>query len=202
MKRDSKKLAAYLVDCLNRGVTPVPPEEYSKFPGTFITHKKFVIHSTLNRTKSKVSRAKGRVKNASKVLTPEGRWERSFGSQPPANKVKANDYRWGTSEFRPLCLKGKKHSFKHLGESGNPYEGGDVISKCEKCGILKYHSEDGVTLYPPDHKPYFRTIQDDMRSAGITNVDSVPRQILFMEGYQGPEQIKELEKQFGPEDKW
>lgn len=202
MKKVDKRLTSYLTDCFNRGITPVSPETYSEAPDAFITHRKFVMQSNINLAKSKCRRAKGRIENAAKILTPEGRMERSFYSRPYANKVKSSDWRWGCSGFSPKCLKGEKHSFSGHRESGNPYEGGDVISRCDKCKIYRYYSEDGAVFYPPNHKVHIRTIQDDMRAAGIENVQSIPRQILFMEGYQGPEQIKGLEERFGPEDKW
>lgn len=60
-----------------------------------------------------------------------------------------------------------KHNFEHIGTSGNPYEGGSVYSKCSKCGVVRGWSEDGPEYHPPSFKPYFRTIADDMRLAGI-----------------------------------
>jgi hypothetical protein len=58
-------------------------------------------------------------------------------------------------------------SFKHIGTSGNPYEGGVVYSRCAVCGIVKGSSEDGTEYFPKSFQPYFRTIADDMRSVGL-----------------------------------
>jgi hypothetical protein len=59
------------------------------------------------------------------------------------------------------------NSFKHIGTSGNPYEGGTIYKKCSICGIVQGASEDGYEYYPKTFKPYFRTIADDLRNAGI-----------------------------------
>lgn len=59
------------------------------------------------------------------------------------------------------------HSWDKLGTSGNPYEGGSVYFKCSKCGMVKSNSEDGVSYHGVNYKPYYRTIADDLRSAGI-----------------------------------
>lgn len=54
-----------------------------------------------------------------------------------------------------------------LGSSGNPCEGGSVFFKCRTCGKIRESSEDGTVYHPKGYKPYFRTIADDMRRAGI-----------------------------------
>jgi len=86
--------------------------------------------------------------------------------------------------MKTTCMTNKgQHKFEHIGTSGNPYEGGVCYSKCSVCGIVKGTSEDGVEYHPSTFKPYFRTIQDDMRSAGIADVNNVENQIAFLGGY-------------------
>jgi cytochrome c2 len=85
--------------------------------------------------------------------------------------------------MKTTCMTNKgTHNWEHIGTSGNPYEGGTSFSKCSICGIVKGTSEDGTQYYDKTYKPHFRTIQDDMRKAGISDVNNVENQIAFLDG--------------------